>query len=448
MTAERPSSAESDQPQAAGNAPQPERNPDLDRDVVAEAAIPKPVESEGGQGRRVLAAVFWLLASLAVLFGGVSVWAHQTLLTSDGWGGIVGDVVADKEVTDAVSAVLVERLAEATGIRDTVANAIPGPSIIAGAVTGIVQDRIVKAVEGFASSAAFDDAFVKVNERAHDAAMKAIRGGDTAALTSDQGILSINIFPLIEGVLKSLQDSGIISGSRDIPDLSEYQLPSEAVTVLEKVLGRDIPDDVGTIVLIDSERFDTVQTVVRWFDGITGALLLLWVVFTALALWLSRPRIRMVLWLSVGAIAALMAGRFLTRIILNTVMRNQQEPDARVVIDAIIDASVDSLMYFTFILIVVALLVAVFALVWERRGEFSRPAMETPPRTLGHWVREHAPVILGVGVAIIAVVTLWAIGGPEIAMLVAAALLLLAIAVKVLSDTGKGDDGSRTVTEG
>ena len=55
-------------------------------------------------------------------------------------------------------------------------------------------------------------------------------------------------------------------------------------------------------------------------------------------------------------------------LILNTVMRNQQEPEARVVIDAIIDASVDSLMYFTFVLIVVALLVAVVALVWERRG--------------------------------------------------------------------------------
>lgn len=448
MTAERPPSAESDQPPAAGDATELEREPDLERDVVAEAAIPKPVERESGQGRRVLAAVFWLLASVAVLFGGVAVWAHQTLLTSNGWGGIVGDVVADTDVTDAVSTVLVERLAESTGIRDAVADAIPGPAIIAGAVTGIVEDRIVKAVEDFASSDAFRDAFVRVNERAHDAAMKAIRGGDTAALTSDQGILAINIFPLIEGVLKNLQDSGIISKSRDIPDLSQYQLPSQTVSMLEQVLGVDIPDDVGTIVLIDSERFETVQTVVRWFDGITGAVLLLWVVFTALALWLSRPRIRMVLWLSAGAIAALLAGRFVTRIILNTVMRNQQEPEARVVIDAIVDASVDSLMYFTFVLIVVALLVAVVALVWERRGEFGRPAMETPPRTLGHWVREHAPVILGVGVAIIAVVTLWAVGGPEIAMLVGAALLLLAIAVKVLSDSDQGGTEHGSVTEG
>ncbi len=41
--------------------------------------------------------------------------------------------------------------------------------------------------------------------------MKAIRGGDSEALTSDEGIIAINIFPLIEGVLKNLQDAGIVS---------------------------------------------------------------------------------------------------------------------------------------------------------------------------------------------------------------------------------------------
>ncbi len=118
------------------------------------------------------------------------------------------------------------------------------------------------------------------------------------------------------------------------------------------------------------------------------------------------------------------------------------------VIDAIVDASVDSLMYFTFVLIVVALIVAVVALVWERRREFGRPSMETPPRTLGHWVREHAPVVLG-----------WAwpsspwspcgrSAGLRSPCSTAAALLLLAIAVKVLSDSDRGRTEPRTATEG
>ena len=35
---------------------------------------------------RVLAAFFWLLASVSILLAGTTIWAQQTLLTSDGWG--------------------------------------------------------------------------------------------------------------------------------------------------------------------------------------------------------------------------------------------------------------------------------------------------------------------------------------------------------------------------
>ena len=47
---------------------------------------------------------------------------------------------------------------------------------------------------------------------------------------------------------------------------------------------------------------------------------------------------------------------------------------------------------------------------------------------------------------LIAVVALWSIGGPGIAMLTAAAILLLVIGVKVLSD--QADDEPGTTTEG
>ncbi len=366
----------------------PEQDGELEHDVVAEAAT-STTDGGGGRSRnrRVLAAVFWLLASLSVLFGGITLWAHQTLLTPDGWGGIVEDVVSDEEVVDAVSVVIVDRLAGSLGVREAVANALPGPDFIAGALTATVENRITDVVADFASSEAFRDAVVNVNKAGHAAALKVIRGGESKALTSGEGVLSLNIFPLIEGVLVSLQDAGIIDASRDIPDLTNYQPSAQAISVLETLLGRDIPDGVGSIVLIDSANLELVQTVVRWFDLITIVLLLAWAGFTALALWLSDRRVRMVLWLSVGAIAALLAGRFVTRLILGAATKRQPELETRVVVDAIIDAAVDSLMLFTFVLIVIAAIVAVASVLWERRGQQERPAEETPPRTLGQWVR-------------------------------------------------------------
>ncbi len=444
----------SDQPSAPAPKPKPKRKPEPKPggeaapagDVIEAAATPRLVKRDRARSRRVLAALFWLLASISVLVGGVAVWAHQSLLTAGGWGGIIEGAISDEAVTDAVSVVLVDRLSDSLGVQQLVADALPGPELIANAVTGIAQERITEAVARFAQTDAFQEAFVNVNKAAHDAAMRAIRGGDSEALTSDGGVIAINIFPLIEGVLNSLQDAGIISADRQIPDLTSFQPSDTAVAAIEQVLGREIPDDAGTIVLIDAENLGTVQTVIRWFDSITGLALVLWVLFTGLALWLARSRVRMVLWLSGGAIAALLAARFLTRLLLEGLSRRQPELEARVLVSAIIDAAVDSLLWFTFVLMALAAIVAIGAYVYERRAGLQRPSMETPLRTLGRWVKEHAMVILGVGLGLIAVAVLWSIGGPGIAMLTAAAMLLLVIAVKVLSD--ESDDAPRTASGG
>lgn len=415
-----------------------------ERDVVAEAASPsvEPAARPRG-GRHLLAALFWLLASIAVVAGGITLWAHQTLLTSGGWGGLVEEVIAQEEVSEAVSVVLVDRLSGSLGVQELVSDLLPGPDIVARAVSGVVQDRVTEAVTDVARSEGFQRAFVTVNRAAHDAAMTAIRGGDSEALTSEQGLLTLNLFPLIEGVLQSLQDAGILGPDREIPDLGTFEASPRAIALVETALGRDIPADVGRIVLIESENLAAVQTIVRWFDLITIVLLLLWAGFTALALWLSERRVRMVLWLSGGAIAALLAGRFLTRLLLEAATRRQPELEARVVVSALIDAAVDSLMWFTFVLMLVAAIVALAAYIWERRHELRRPSLETPPRTLGRWVREHMLAILAVGVGVIAVMALWSVGGPGIALLAASALLLLAIAVKVLADQAEaGEPGA------
>ena len=132
-------------------------------------------------------------------------------------------------------------------------------------------------------------------------------------MTSAQGTISINVFPLIEGVLVGLQDAGIIDESRQIPDLSSYEPDPQRVATLETLLGRDIPDDIGTITLVESDRLGTVQSAVRAFDVITVVLIVIAIVCVLLALWLSQRRLRMVLWLAIGAIVALLLGRGLTR---------------------------------------------------------------------------------------------------------------------------------------
>jgi hypothetical protein len=119
------------------------------------AEVSTDPHAERPRAHGVLAALFCILASVAVLAGAFAVWTHQTLLTAHGWGDVVGEVITDQEVVDSVSAVLVERLADRLGVQELVADAMPGPDFIAGAVTRAVQDRVADAVATFASSDTF-----------------------------------------------------------------------------------------------------------------------------------------------------------------------------------------------------------------------------------------------------------------------------------------------------
>ena len=406
-----------------------------EKDLVAEAATPRPADTgDDGRTRRVLAALFWLLATVSILFAATAVWAHQSLLTANGWGNLVGEVVSDPVVVEDISSALVTRASDSLGVQKTVADFLPGGlAIVAGALTSGVEDRVTGLVVDFASTEGFQSAFVAVNEKAHDAAMAAIRGGDSAALTSEAGVFSINLFPLVEGLLQNLQDNGLIDASRTIPDLTDYQPSSATIAQLEKILGRDLPDDVGTIVLIDSDKLETVQQVVRQFDLITGLFIVLSILFVGLALWLSSSRVRMVMWLAVGAIAALAVGRVLLRFGLEPLTERARDGDAGATVTAIMDAATDSLMYFTFALMVVAAILALVAIWWERHKTGERASMVTPPRTLGQWIRDNMVVVLAAGLAIIGFGILWNVGGPDIALLSAAAVGLLVVAVKVLS---------------
>jgi hypothetical protein len=270
--------------------------------------------------------------------------------------------------------------------------------------------------------------------------MRAIRDGDGNAITSQGGLITLSIFPIIEGALKNLQDSGLIDADRKIPDLSGFEASPERVAKVEQILGRDLPDDIGTIVLVESENLGFVQDAVRYLDIITILLAVLTVLFIGLALWLSTSRVRMLLWLAGGAIAALAIGRFIGRIILNRATQRAQEGDAAPTAIAIVDIAVDSLMWFTFVVMAIAVVVAIVAIVWERRSTGERASVESPPRTLGHWAHENAQTLLFVGIAVIAVGVIWSIGGPDVALLTAAGLLLLGIVYKVL--TGHDDEAA------
>jgi hypothetical protein len=391
-------------------------------------------------GRAILAAVFWLLACLAIMLASVTVWAHQTVLTDQGWGRIVSGVVSDPEVVDATSRRLVDRVATSLDISGKISQILPGDmTVLSGAVTRIVEQTVADGIARVASSEKFQDAFVAVNERAHEAAMKLIRGPDSAALSTNEGTISIDLFPLIGSALTGLQDAGIIPADVQLPDLTNYEPNPQRVAQLESVLGRDLPDDIGTITLVQSDRLAAVQDAVRLFDVITVLLILLAVVLVVLALALSARRLRMLVWLAGGSVLALLLARLVTRLIIENVTGALGTGDSGVTVRSVIDSSVDSLMWFTFAAIAVAIAVAVIALVVERRAEVSE--VVTGSGGLRAWLRSRSRAIAYVGIGLVAFVVVWNIGGPDITLVGAALVGVVLIALAVIGgrDPGSGE---------
>jgi hypothetical protein len=289
---------------------------------------------------------------------------------------------------------------------------------------------VAEGLAAVASTDTFQDAFVAVNEKAHEAAMKVIRGGDSEVVTSEQGVISLNVFPLIGGALQGLQDGGIIPADVQIPDLTSYEPDPDRLSKLEAVLGRDLPDDIGTITLVQSDRLATVQQAVRAFDIITVVVVLAAVLFVALALWLSARRLRMVVWLAVGAIVALLLGRFTTRLVVEDVTGALRGGQNGATVVGVVDSTVDSLLWFTLLLIVVAIVVALVAVLVERRAEISEVVAE--PDSVRDWLRSRSRAIAYVGIGLVAFVVLWNLGGPDTTFVAAALVGLVLIAVAVI----------------
>lgn len=401
------------------------------------------------RGRRVLAAFFWLLASLFIMVSGVTIWAHQTVLTSSGWSDLIAGVASDPEVIDNTSRLAVERISDAIGLEDIVVRVLPGDmELIGSAITRRVEEAISEKVAEVAATEGFQDAFVGVNQIGHDAALSIIRD-EGQALESDEGTIALNVWPLIGAGLQSLRDAGFIDAERELPDLTDFQPSGENVTRLETLLDRELPDDLGTITLVESDQLLRVQTAVRRFDIITAGLLLLTLISIALALWLSRGRVRMVLWLAIGAIAALAVGRGFTRVIVEDITGALSEGPAGPTIKAIINAAIDQLMWFAFAMIVVALIVAGLALWFGRRAGGTDDDAPTEPVTAAStrgWFARHVRQISYAGLGVIGFFVLWSAAGPELALLAGAAVGVWLIAVDMLGREAAEIDASGDVT--
>jgi len=316
--------------------------------------------------RRVLAGVALVLACLTILVTTVALWAHQVAFNTDRFTSLVSNVIDEPAVIDPLSTKVSAQVVQGLDVQTRVATRLPDAmKPLAAPITQAVQDAITTRLETALKNPRIQQALVRTISVAHQKVMNLLRDQSDAVQVVN-GYVVVDVWPVVDAALAELQSMGLIPADLQLPDLSEADIGAVLGPRLESALGITLPADFGTIQLMPADRLLTARTVVRAFDLVVIVLIVLSVVLVFLALWLSRNRRMMVIYLALGVIIAFLLARLTTNTITGSVVGGIADEGLAGAVRTVVDTTVANLREITAIILVVTGIVAVAAYLWGR----------------------------------------------------------------------------------
>ena len=276
-----------------------------------------------------LVAIVGILACLAITISATTVWAHQVALNTDRYVEVVGPVAADPAVIEEVSTRLAGRIA------DGIVDRVEVPQFVKPLLEGWLQEQIAS----FMSSDAFADGWAAANRAAHSALVRILR---SEAVLGDEPV-TISVSELLVIAMARLQEAGIVPDDVELPNPSDSAAVAAVREILAERLDLDIPPDFGEITLVRPERLEMARQIVRIFDVVTVASVVVALVLVAITIWLARDRLRAVVLLGIGAVLALLIAAGSTSLIGGVVVTSLADSGATATIGALVNALLGNL---------------------------------------------------------------------------------------------------------
>ena len=315
--------------------------------------------------RSIGVAVLVVLAVICFIAANIGGWARRNFLDNDRFAGTAEQIIGDPDVQTAVSQRVTQQLVTVIDPRTLFAEVLPDRArILAVPLANAVETFIGEQVARFVASDAFENIGVPVVTRAHDIAVRVLRG-ETENVQIEDGMVTINLLPVINEVLQRIVGlvPEIFGRTVTLPEITADSIPEAARQRISSAIGVDLGDDFGVITIYDADGLQAAQDGLRLFERAVIALAVLTVVFAALALWLSRRRRRTLLQLTIGAAIGLVIVRRLGFWLQDSLGTRQADAvDARAV-RAAGEIVLDSFFVLTAALLIALILVAVVAAV-------------------------------------------------------------------------------------
>jgi len=351
---------------------------------------------------------------LAVLFlatGSIGYWAARTALDNDVFVTRVGPLASDPAVQTALADWLTQEVLTLVDVEGYLKQSLPPPAdLLAKPLSAAVEDFVNKAVRDVLASDQFAELWQRVTGDAHRAFVLAASGNDSNVSTDDQGRVVVNLIPVIGEVFESLTGASPDLVSRVTGTLENLASdpPAQAIEALENATGITLPKDFGVVVIDDGGALETVRTIVEATRVAVVALIVGFVVCTAAAVALARPRRRTGVQL-LGAFAVTLAFvRQMAILVDERLTAEVRVPANQDAAEAIVGSVMEGLYQVLAVLMFAVISVAVGLWVVRRREALAAvfERRDPPPR----WWMTPSPASLQIAVVALVSVLLWWFG--------------------------------------
>jgi hypothetical protein len=243
-----------------------------------------------------------VLASVLVVFSIMATWIRAQIIDTEGWTQTSVRLLQNDKVREVVANDLSERVLSVVDIQHLATEKLPKELQALAPVLSTAAAQVVpKAIEKALEISAVQELWARANHVTHEQVIKVLNGG-TAALSTQGGVVSINLEVLLDRIGTRL---GVGSD-----------------------VGSKLPADKRRLELLRSSNLRLAQDGVKALRGLAFVLPLLVVLMYLGALWLAagdRRRLLLEIGLGIiaGALLALVLRRWIESYVVTSLVHNE-----------------------------------------------------------------------------------------------------------------------------
>ena len=254
--------------------------------------------------RRRWPGILVVLATIVLVLATLSVWVARQVLNTDDWVHTSTALIRNPAIQQETAAYVGDQI-DQQAIEARIRTILPPRlSALAPAAAGGVSELAQRATLRALQSGAFQQLWETTNRAAHEQLIKLVNGSGNAVV--------FDLRPML----------GKVAG--------KIGLGADAVNSL--------PPDAGKVTIVKSDQLSTVRKAAKALRGLAIVLVLLWLVLTAAAVWLSHEKRRTIVQVGVGILSAgllvLVLRRLLGHVVVGSITKGgASEPAAQATFD-------------------------------------------------------------------------------------------------------------------